>query len=317
MAANAAKQEEGNPLSIRSYPTLPVGWEDRSLAEKGGVLYCQWRGETPARFRLDPQSAWALGGVIFFAGCFEYAMRWVAMGLRTSHAPLASFVLIILIALAVVGYAIFRNTNQVRKEEESAYEARKRARPADAPERAIPATVSMMCEGGKEGESQGWLWLDEPWLNFVGDRFDFRLRQSDLRPHTRRSLAPGAPLSLPLAAPEGSPVRSIVVTSNASEPIEIQREIVGWKTADIAESQSLYPPLQPPGVLPEPSYVRRYLVGAAGLYYLGRLFAMLMLPDYGDSRMPDLLASSVVGAMILFAFGTYALLQRRKGDRSK
>lgn len=115
-----------------------------------------------------------------------------------------------------------------------------RDRPADA----FRATVVRRSER-LLGKSHGTLWFDGAWLRFRGDRFDFRVRRTDLR--NRR--CPQNPCVLLLALPRGFPKLHATILlhhrtgSGGSERRRFREALGRWWNAPPDAGEPLFPPI--------------------------------------------------------------------------
>lgn len=318
-----------NDSPVRAYPDLPTGWEDRTLAEMDGVLFCRWRGLAPTISKADFYPWRLVSGIGFGVGVTIYALRWASDILLTPSTaagrPLAILVIVILFGLLAASPKLISRIAARYKRGSSAYEESKKVRPSGAPEKALPMIVLLQRDEVTEGMSQGWLWVDGPWLNFVGNRFDFRLHAknvdlSQMGSKQRSDFTQFA--SLPLVAPEDAGFRSIVfirgqVDIEKSKWLELSKEISALRNALTPNDPPLYPPLESPDTPRPPSLTPWHWATMAGCCALGSFLMMWILPTYPGLRIPDVLIQCLMWMLIPLLFAPYNRFKKYRQRKSK
>lgn len=322
MDTSATGEEERDAFSLRTYPGLPTGWEDRTLGEVDGVLFCRWRGPAAPVSKADQRIWLWISGLGLGGGVFIYALQWGTTVLL--HPPMSEHLRLLgigVLAMIVASFAVGNLLIQrlIRRSPKSSYEEAKKARPAGAPEGAIYLRALMETNGVSEGLSHGWLWVDGPWLNFVGDRFDFRLHAQDVdlpsrfRPDLRQVTM------LPLIVAEGAPPRTLVVTpgrpgTKKAEATAIQKAIATWQKLSTPGEASLYPPLEPPATALALRVTTAQWLTMALAYVVGCIVAYLVLP-----RIPgkDLLSETILWLLVPTIFAFYAKWESRRKRRTR
>lgn len=134
--------------------------------------------------------------------------------------------------------------------------------PEGIPSDAVPMVAVIRAGNHSRGRSFGWFWVDGPWIQFRGDRFDFRLHPSNFRSrkYLKKMLRTGGPYNLKvprfgLATQLGLYPRFYIgsegyIPKAAIENMEYRVE--EWAESLDIDEPALYPPLASRPVAPSP-----------------------------------------------------------------
>lgn len=134
--------------------------------------------------------------------------------------------------------------------------------PEGIPSDAVPMVAVIRAGNHTRGRSFGWFWVDGPWIQFRGDRFDFRLHPSNFRSrkYLKKMLRSGGPYNLKvpkfgLATQLGLYPRFYIGDKNyiPKQQVEnMEHRVEAWVESLDVDEPALYPPLASRPVAPSP-----------------------------------------------------------------
>lgn len=276
-----------------------------------GQQFCVWRAEEAKELEIGRETSfsWAVPLVLFVLLISIVVLLRLSLSNAVSN-PGFSSALVYPIVLVIYGPMIVFSIIQYRKRRSQVF-----ARPPEVPQGAIRVTATAASASSSFGLTEGWLWIEGPWLVFQGERFGVRLSHASFLGKLNSHLLTN---KRPMVLRCESKKLSASITFTASGAIlrdnlllaQWKADVETWKLAAQPNIQDIYPPAR---YMPEdlnrpmPSVFRWFSINVVSAL-LCAIVIKFGLPQtsMADGRAMD--PDSLAGVVALVVFGFISLI---------